>query len=475
MDRLKCAIILVLVLVAATAVVTAPPLVSGADAQNSDRSMRPPQRRGSRLNLNQAVSIALTRNLKMSDARLAIREEESKRRSSFSDFFPSLDLSYTAIADKYRQSGTVAGFAVAHDSRRFYHALANPLNPNNYPYRIDPYRTFTLSATLTQPVYTGGKLLNNYKYYRLGVDYSELQYSVERQNLILQVYEAYYGMMKAEKLLDVANQSILALESLRNQTLEFYKAGVVPKVDVLSTEGQLAQARIQRTQSQTDIRRYRAELNNLLRYPQDVQLQIVQDYEQQPNQYEPPEIYRTAVSNRLEIRQANISMAQAMALVRASEADLIPQVQLQIQGSRTNDDWNPLDPEAINDWKIQGYLSWGFNMFRNRETVREQRALQGRAFVNRELEVENILKGVQQAYLDMKRSESDIADNRKAVIFRRENFRINQERYKEQVATYTEVLDAQRELAQAQGDYFSSLIDYRVNTAVLEREMGVLR
>ena len=112
----------------------------------------------------------------------------------------------------------------------------------------------------------------------------------------------------------MANQSILALESLRNQTLEFYKAGVVPKVDVLSTEGQLATARIQRTQSLTDIRRYRADLNNLLRYPQETPLQIVQDYEQQPNRYEPPQIFTTAVSNRLEIQQANISMAQALAL-----------------------------------------------------------------------------------------------------------------------------------------------------------------
>ncbi len=30
-----------------------------------------------------------------------------------------------------------------------------------YPYRIDPYRTFSLSATLTQPLYTGGRLLND--------------------------------------------------------------------------------------------------------------------------------------------------------------------------------------------------------------------------------------------------------------------------------------------------------------------------
>ncbi|HTY25697.1 MAG TPA: TolC family protein, partial [Desulfomonilaceae bacterium] len=65
--------------------------------------------------------------------------------------------------------------------------------------------------------------------------------------------------------------------------------------------------------------------------------------------------------------------------------------------------------------------------------------------------------------------------SRAAVEFREENFRINQERYKEQVATYTEVLDAQRLLAQAQGDYYTALIGYKINRAVLERRMGILR
>lgn len=477
MDRFKSATILVLGVMLGIALVTAPPFVSCVDALNGYHKRKPAQRVGPRLTLGQAVAVSLTRNLRLSDARLAIRESEARRRSAFSDFFPDLVLQYIGVADRYRQSGTAVGFAAAHDSRwtsRGSFFAGNFINPE-YPYRIDPYRTFTLSATLTQPLYTGGNLLNNYKFARLAVDNSELQYSVERQDLILEVYEAYYEMMKAEKLLDVANQSILALEALRNQTLEFYKAGVVPKVDVLSTEGQLAQERIRRTQSQTDIDRFRAQLNNLLRYPQATQIRIVQDYEYIPNRYQPPDIFTTAVSNRLEIQQANINMAQALALVKSAQSALIPQIQLQIEGSRTNDDWNPFDPEAINDWKIQGLVSWGFNMFRNRETVQEQRALQGRAFVDREQQVEDILRDVQQAYLDMKRSEADISDSRKAVIFRRENFRINQERYKEQVATYIEVLDAQRELAQAQGDYFSALIDYRLNTAVLERQMGILR
>jgi outer membrane protein TolC len=89
--------------------------------------------------------------------------------------------------------------------------------------------------------------------------------------------------------------------------------------------------------------------------------------------------------------------------------------------------------------------------------------------------VEEIMNQVKEAFVSMKRAEQDIFNNRKAVEFRRENFRINQERYKEQVATYVEVLDAQRELAQSEGDYYTSLIEYRINRAVLERQMGILR
>jgi outer membrane protein TolC len=85
------------------------------------------------------------------------------------------------------------------------------------------------------------------------------------------------------------------------------------------------------------------------------------------------------------------------------------------------------------------------------------------------------MEEVKIAYVNMKRSESDIQNNRAAVEYRAENFRINQERYKEQVATYIEVLDAQRQLAQAQGDYYISLVGYRINQAILERQMGTLR
>lgn len=454
---------------------TAAPGADGADSpkRRTNAGQDPP------LTIGQAVAIAVARNLRMADARLAVQEKEHQRRESFSDFFPTMDLQYTSSGYRYKKSSNVSAFTGTHDSR--WRIRMDPAAPNGSywnpetPYRIDPYRLFSLTATITQPIYSGGRLINDYKYSRLGVDYSAIQYEVDRQDLILDVYYAYYQLIQAQKLLEVAEESVRALEALRNQTVEFYKAGVVPKVDVLSTEGQLAQARIQRTQSLTDIQRYAAQLNLLLRYPQETPVSVVQDFGPIPNNYRIPEIYSTAAANRLEIRQASISVEQAIALVKSSKADLLPNVSLQGQATRLNDDWNPLDPEGVNDWRISGVLTWTFDIFRRRETVKERKASEARAFVAQEQLVEQIMAEVKTSYEDMKRAESNIEDNRKAVEFRRESFRINQERYKEQVATYIEVLDAQRQLALAEGDYYMSLISYRINKAALERRMGTLR
>ncbi|MGO9570724.1 MAG: TolC family protein [Desulfomonilaceae bacterium] len=454
----------------------------------ADRSVRGGNaaRREAQLSLPQAISIAVARNLRMADSRLAIAEKEHQRREAFSDFFPSIDIEYQAGTDKYRQQvqnnflilleSNVQALSGIHPSRWVVRGnpLVNGLLPA-YPYRIDPYRAFSISANITQPLFTGGKLLNNYKFAELGVDYSAIQSEVDRQDLILEVYEAYYQILQAIKLLGVANDAIRALEALRNQAMAFFKEGVNTKADVLAAEGQLAQAHLQQTQAMADIERAKATLNFLLRYPQETPLEIVEDLSYTTNPYRIPAIYATAAANRLEIRQANISVDQAMALVKSAKADVMPSLSVQVTAARFNDDWNVFDSEGNNDWSIQGLLTWSFDMFRTRETVKERRASEARAFVSREQVVEQVVEEVKLAYVAMKRSESDIQNNRKAVAFRRENFRVNQRSYEEQVATYIEVLDAQRQLSLSEGDYIMSLVGYLINRAVLERKMGILR
>lgn len=55
-----------------------------------------------------------------------------------------------------------------------------------------------------------------------------------------------------------------------------------------------------------------------------------------------------------------------------------------------------------------------------------------------------------------------------------ENLRLNQARYREQVGTATEVLDAQVLLTQTRTDYFQAQFDYQVAVARIQRAVGAL-
>jgi outer membrane protein len=456
--------------VALTGAMTVVTLFAPGNTHAAGRKLSTEQR-SIRLNLPQAVEIALRNNLSIVDAQIAVRESEYQRRQAYSDMFPTLSLEYSATGYRYKQGSNVSNLATAHASRRDSSQYPYP----DYPYRIDPYRAHNLSATLSQPIYSGGKLVANYKYAKLGVDYSNVQLEIDKQDLILKVYEAYYSLLKQELLVDVANQSIKALKSLRDQTRKYYKAGTVAKVDLLSTEGDLASAIIDRTDALTEVGRYKAQLNLYLGFPQETNIEIERDLNIVTQPLAPPAIYRIAAANRLEIRRSNISVEKAMELIKAARADLIPAITLQVQASRSNDDWNVLDPEGTNEWSITGLVSWDFNMFRNKDTVLEKRASRDRTVVQETQLVREIMEAVKEAYLDLKRAESNIRDYRKAVEYRKESFRINEVQYREHTATYTEVLDAQRYLAKAQGSYYSALVNYKLNSAILDRRMGTLK
>jgi outer membrane protein TolC len=69
-------------------------------------------------------------------------------------------------------------------------------------------------------------------------------------------------------------------------------------------------------------------------------------------------------------------------------------------------------------------------------------------------------------------AEKNVGVSEKSIEQAEENLRMNEERYKYQVATATDVLDAVVLLAQARVNYVSALTDFNIAKAALDRAMG---
>jgi len=72
----------------------------------------------------------------------------------------------------------------------------------------------------------------------------------------------------------------------------------------------------------------------------------------------------------------------------------------------------------------------------------------------------------------MQTSEKNITTIETAIEQAKENARINEERYQEQVATSTDVLTAQTLLFRTMNNYYRALYDFQIAKASLHREMG---
>jgi outer membrane protein TolC len=68
--------------------------------------------------------------------------------------------------------------------------------------------------------------------------------------------------------------------------------------------------------------------------------------------------------------------------------------------------------------------------------------------------------------------KKQIAVSVKVIEQADENFRITQERFKERIATTTDVLDAQNLLTKAKSDYANALGEYNISFARLQRVIG---
>ncbi|MCP5046102.1 MAG: TolC family protein, partial [bacterium] len=114
------------------------------------------------------------------------------------------------------------------------------------------------------------------------------------------------------------------------------------------------------------------------------------------------------------------------------------------------------------------FWEWG----RTRYGVKEKLSRLSQANYRKQDILDNIELEVKQAFLRTKETEKNITTVEKAIEQAKENLRITEERYKEQVSTTTDVLVAQTLLTETMTNYYNALYDFKIAKAVLYRAIG---
>jgi outer membrane protein len=417
------------------------------------------------LTLEASIDIALKNSITIHAVKEGVQAATAQKREAITGFLPKFNTSYSYQRLNEAPFMKFAGLPVPLNGLNGTEVLAG--TQNNYNWSIEA----------RQPLFTGGGLIANYQASKIGEDAAQMEEAAKVQDVVQEVKIAYFEILRAQKILQTAKQSVEMLTAHRDVAQNYFKVGMIPKNDLLHAEVELANGKQALIKAQNAVEMTKARLNTVLKQKIFTPLEIVDVLKYQPLDKQLDECFDIAMKNRPELKIASLRARQAGKLVNAARSEYFPTVSLVANYGRFGD--NPSvagsDFKDAESWYVMGVASWNFwewgkTKFRvDAGKARENQALDTAKELNDQIVLE-----IKYAYLNLQEAEKQIAVSQKVIEQAEENFRISEERYKERVATSTEVLEAQTLLTKAKSEYANALGDYNINYARLQRAMGII-
>lgn len=395
------------------------------------------------LGLSECVRLVLERNPDLASSRAGQEAQAAELSASRKELLPSLSASYA-----YTRQPAESTYAMR--------------VPENY---------YTYGLTVEQPLFRGKALVTTVEKNRMALLAAQAGVARTRNDVILSVHEAYYSLLRAEKLADETRQAVERLESHRRDAENFHRVGLISRNDLLTNEVELAQGKQNAVKANNLVKMAASRLNLLMKRPVDSPL-VLEDrfsHDTPPPAWEP--VLNKALTARPELQQARLDTESADADIVLARSRFLPEVNLAATYKKRGDspaaDFYPIGPAeettagAVARWK---FWAWGQDL--DRVAAAKKRLSQSQSRLDKTTDA--ITLDVRQAFLNVEEAYASIGVARAAVGQAEENYRISRERFLAQVATNTEVLDALTLLAQARLNHYNALYDHNLAMATLQ-------
>ncbi len=413
------------------------------------------------LSLSDSVDLALKQSVLIHAAREGVRGAEAQKKEAFTGFLPKLSTAYS--------------YSRLNEDPSFVFPGVPPLIPSGN-ITTGTKNNYNWSVEARQPLFAGGGIQANYRSSRLGVDVARFEEAATVQDLVQEVKIAYFSILKAGHILNVARQSLELLKAHRETAQAFYDAGVIPKNDLLYAEVELANGRQFLVRAENSVEMAKSKFNTVLRREINAPVEIEDILNDRPFERPLDACIAAALENRPEIRSYALRLEQAKSLVTLARSEYYPNLSVVGNYARYGDtaglSGSPYKDQE--NWYVMAVANWNFWEWGKTGN----RVEAGRSRENQAADIltnirDQIALEVKNAFLLLHEAERQVQASKKAIEQAEENYRINTERYREQVGTSTDVIDAQTLLTKVRSDQDNALGDYSISRARLERAMGI--
>ena len=330
-------------------------------------------------------------------------------------------------------------------------------------------RNFWSTRTAVEQTIFDLATISRYQAAVLGKAATRLDTAQVRDNIFLSVCQGYFRVLRAEKLVTVAEQEVTQLTEHLSDARNLYEFGVTTYNDVLQAEVALADAEQRLITAKNDVTNLKSALNKLMGLPVPAPLTLEEENKLVAPALDLEQASETALKQRSDLRATQSRIDQGKKNITQAKSGYLPRLFLQAGHTYQNNDSWLHDHQYFAIFGMQWSLFSGFD---TRAQVSPARQRLEQLQLQKQDLTEQIRLDVQTAHLGLKETAERIGVTKKAVAQGEENLRLNQERYKEQVGTATDVIDAQTLLTKARVNYFNAHYDHQMTKAQMMWAVG---
>lgn len=408
------------------------------------------------LNLPKTVQMALDYNRDIKNSQYALKKAEYAINQAQAGKKPTVDYNFGAQRSRATDAATYSRAASLMGS-------ANSIS-----------NAFSNGISVNIPLYTGGLVEGKIDVAKLGKTNAQEEILRVEQATKYSAIEGYYGLLAYQELQGVYHEAVDNLQGHLDNVQAQYNVGTKAKVDVLSSDVSLANAKTTAITADNNVAIAESNLNNILGLPLETKLNLA-DHQLPFDTYNISlqEAMDYAMKYRPEVLQAAIAVQEAERSIDIADAGNKPTVAI-TGGNDWADNTFPGIDANKRSWKVAAGVT--YNFYDGGATKAKVNQAKQDLLVARETEQktrESVQLQVKQAYLNIRSAAQKVEETQTVVDQARENYRIQNIRYQAGVGINLDVLDAQLSLNQAQVNHIQALYDYNVGIAKLEQVMGV--
>ena len=404
--------------------------------------------------LDQVIERALQANHKIHISDIELDMSKEAKKEAVTEFLPKLKTSYGYT---YRNDVD----QVTLDGKRYY------LGTND---------NYLWTSSIIQSIFTGLATTSKYQIADINLEISNIRKASTKLDIILEAKKGYFAVQNAKLLVEVGNETVKSLMEHLSVAQEYYDVGISPKIDVLNASVDLADAQQELERVKNQVIVTKAALNNILDLPVDRRIEVVGELKYTPFTIPYDKCSSKAIKLRPGLKEAKKSIEIAQKQIRLAKSGYYPNVNASMNYNRFGDQPG-VDGDGFKDrenWNVMVKADWTFwEWGKTRHAVLKSKGNLRKAAKKLAIVEDRIRFEVKKAFQDLQTAHHNIKVAKTGVEQAKENLEISQDRYKEQVATITEILDAQTRLTQARTSHTNALNDYNVAMATLYRAMGM--